>query len=166
VLFHELFEPTPELEARLDYNAKQIGGEYIAVAFRFQQLLNDFKDDGFPVLPELERSRLMDKNLQALRTIHANNPSFHILVTSDSSSFLNYIANESYAYVAPGVIAHMQFPSGNEDKETHMKSFVDFFLLSRAKHVYAVKSAEMYPSEFHMYAAIMGGIPFERIFIE
>lgn len=164
-LFHELFVPTQELADILTHHRRKIGEDYIAVVFRFQQLLNDFHEGNFLILPENERIILMENCLQALREIHLNNLNMRILVTSDSQRFLEYIATETYVYEIPGEISHMEFPQGSETKYVHMKAFIDFYMLSRSIKIYSVKSKDMYPTEFPLYASIVGDIPFERVII-
>ena len=48
--FHKLFKKTALLENALNENLSSLGRNYASVTFRFQQLLGDFRETGFPSL--------------------------------------------------------------------------------------------------------------------
>ena len=50
--------------------------------------------------------------------------------------------------------------------EVCLKSFVCFFMLSRAQKVYSVGTGVMYKTDFPKYAAELNEVPFERILVD
>lgn len=64
--FHELFKPSEILQREIDQNRSLIGSKYIAVVYRFQQLLGDFREDGYKILPENQRKVLLNQCLKSL----------------------------------------------------------------------------------------------------
>ncbi len=167
-LFHELFKPTPLLESAIIGQLNDINGEYIAIVFRFQQLLNDFKEGNFEVLNNDDRNNLINKCLESIDYIANNYPNTKCLITSDSRTFIDLAKKKINIVTLPGELSHMEFPQGNEDIMTNMKSFLDLIMISKSKKVYSViiDGFNMYPSEFPKYAALLGEVPFERIYIK
>ncbi|MFB2120570.1 MULTISPECIES: hypothetical protein [Parapedobacter] len=164
-LFNELFKPTPLLEDRLQAHLRKIGNVfYIACVFRFQALLGDFKEYHFKPLPEADREELIAKNINALRQL-ADQTDMPVLVTSDSSSFIEAVKGLKNIYTIPGKVVHIDNVADAES-EVYLKSFVDFFMLSRARKIYSLGTDIMYKTDFPKYAAKVNNIPFERILIE
>src|SRR5690606_25788958 len=149
-LFNELFKITEPLQANLQFHLQKIGGPYIACVFRFQALLGDFKEYHFQPLPEAEQRQLIDKNKEALRKL-TEESDLPVLVTSDSSTFLTEVQPLTNVYIIPGKVVHIDNVA-DEKKEVYMKSFVDFFMLSRAQKVYSIGTSIMYRSDFPSYA--------------
>ena len=126
------------------------------MTFRFQQLLGDFKEDGFRVIKEeSERENLIDKCLKYLEELYKRT-SKPILVTSDSKTFLEIVSNNDYVYVIPGNIRHMDF-SGSEkvDIMIDMKSYVDLFLLANADSLYRCVFKPLYGTSFSHTASFV-----------
>lgn len=165
-MFHELFRPSELLQREIDYNRGQIGGKYIAVVFRFQQLLGDFREDGYKVLPEDQRKVLINQCLKSLDCICYKMliGGGKILVTSDSMTFLEYAKAKDFVYIIPGTIVHMEYTT-NASESVYLKSFVDLFMLSYAEKVYLVVGPDMYRSGFAQRGAMISGIPYEEIYI-
>lgn len=169
-LFNELFKPNEILEKNIIKNTLRIGTEYIGIVFRFQQLLGDFKEGSYPTLAQQEQKALISKCIDSVKGIKLKHPEYNFLVTSDSITFLNIIAKESRVYIIPGKVVHMLFSVG-EEYSAYLKSFVDFFMLSKAKKVYSVIASEMkidghlFLTTFPEYAAKAGGAEFERVYI-
>ena len=161
--FKKLFKPSPLLEKHLKKCQEQVKEEYIAVVFRFQNLLGDFNESFYRTIHnQEERRNLIDSALNELENIYRLNGNTPILVTSDSINFLEEANRKDYVYIIEGKLSHMEFI--NEDAaQTQLKSFLDFYMISRAKKVYSVVIGDMYKSDFPVYAAKVGGIPFERI---
>ena len=135
VYFHELFKPTAELQNEIDFHKHCIGSSYIAIQFRFLELLGDFKDEDCDDVIELndlsQRKKMIDSGLKVVRMIKKNNPEYKkILLASDSSTFLNVVKDLEYVYVVPGDIGHSGFVFS---KNTNMKTFVDLFMLANAQ---------------------------------
>lgn len=164
-LFNELFIPTEMLEKQLNYHLNIIReSEYIACVFRFQSLLGDFKEYKSKSLSENERELLIEKNRKALVKL-IENSQCKVLITSDSMLFISEIKDLKNVYTLPGKVVHMDCVS-NEQNEVYMKSFIDFFMLSKAKKIYSIGTKQMYPTSFPFYAAKINDIPFERILID
>ncbi len=164
-LFKELFKPTKALEDRLQFHLDRIGpAGYSACVFRFQSLLGDFKEYKFKSLPEGERMELIERNKQALGKL-LENSDLPILVTSDSTTFIDAVKDMDRVYTMPGKVVHMDC-TFDEQQDVYMKSFVDFLMLSNAKRIYSIGTEIMYPTNFPVYAAKINNIPFERIVID
>ena len=162
--FNRLFKPTARLQELLDFNVKKIGGNYISVTFRFQQLLGDFKEGNFPILSDLEQKELIEKSLQIIPKIKAKHKDVNkILVTADSIRFLDLVRSHiEDAYTIPGEIAHIDFTQENDIM--YIKSFVDFFMISRAEKIYLASSGLMYSeSGFAMTASLINNVPYEKV---
>lgn len=103
-LFNELFKPSQEIQTILDFHLTQINIKYISISFRFMQLLGDFKDAWGEVLQKEDKETLINKSLNVIRDIHNNYPEYKILVTSDSSTFLNSTKQFHYTYIVEGIL--------------------------------------------------------------
>jgi hypothetical protein len=53
--------------------------------------------------------------------------------------------------------------SSKNDFELHLKSFLDFFMISESESVRSVCTSIMYPSGFPYFAAEIKGVKFERV---
>lgn len=163
-LFNELFKPTDRLEQQLAYHRDRLGSAgYIACVFRFQSLLGDFKEYKFKALPAEEQVQLIEKNRKALLEVTSQSAR-PVLVTSDSSRFLESVGDIENVYTMPGKVVHIGSVEG-ELPEVYMKSFIDFFMLSRAEKVFSIGTNIMYRTDFPAYAAKVHDKPFERILI-
>lgn len=161
-IFRKLFKPSELVERHLNKCREDIGGEYVAVVYRFQNLLGDFNEYLYKTLSEdAERQRLINRGLEELDKIHEENAGMKVLVTADSSSFLAEAARKSYVYVIPGRVEHMDF-TDTDTEHTQLKSFLDFFMIAEARKVYSVVIGEMYWSQFPQYAAKIFDVPFIR----
>ncbi len=162
-LFRELFRPAPVLEALLEQYAAQIGDNYVAAVFRFQELLGDFDEGNLsPTLPEgTQREALIARCLAELQRVREENPEAgRVLVTSDSPTFLKRAAEAfEWVYTTPGRVVHMAH-SVDAPMEDYLKSFVDFYMLMRARKVYRIRDARMYHSGFPQIAARVGKAAF------
>ena len=162
-LFHELFKPSKDLAQLLNFHLEEIGGKgnYMAMVFRFRQLLGDFKEGG-DILPEQERLAYIGRCKESVCNIHNQYPKERILVTSDSVTFLNVLSDLPYVYVIPGNVVHVGF-TFDADKKTYMKSFVDYFMLSYASRIFLVRDQLMYHSGFAYRAALLNGAVYDEI---
>ena len=163
MLFKELFKPVPELKELINYNVDILGGDgaFISVAFRFVQLLGDFKepDNRRPVLTDNKKEILINKCMNHLEEIYSENDCRKVLVTSDSVSFLEKAKRLPFVYVIPGDVRHIDAVQ-NASKDADLKVFLDYFVLSRSKKVYLVIEDKMYRSGFSYRAALLNNVPF------
>lgn len=165
-IFKKLFKPSELLACHLKKCREEIGEEYIATVYRFQNLLGDFNEYLYKTLRNnSERIRLINRALFELEKIHEENPGIQVLVTSDSISFLEEAARKSFVYVIPGKVEHMDF-TDTDTNHTQLKSFLDFFMISEAQKVYSIVIGEMYRSQFPEYAAKINDVPFIRRIIK
>ncbi len=158
-LFNELFRPVPRLQTLIDEHLANIGGKYISISFRFTTLLGDFTDcTGSPLPPE-DRAELIERSLEAFKAISRQAPAHDkILVTADSETFLSRAKEMEGVYVIPGKVGHIDYDHGDD---VNMKTFLDFFLISKAEKVYLARSGKMYRSAFAKTAALVNDRPFE-----
>lgn len=163
-LFKKLFKPTEDLKNKINNCKRQIESEYICVQFRFQNLLGDVVEREGHVLKMEDRYCLIEKSCKCLLDIQEKSDIKKILVTSDSSFFLQEICDLENIYVFIEKTVHIDNQIG--DYDSYLKSFLDFFLLSEAKKIYSAGTDQMWKTEFPLYAAKLNNIPFERILIK
>lgn len=161
-VFKRLFRPSDLLSANMKICHGQIGGEYVAAVYRFQNLLGDFNEYQYRQLgDEGKRRNLIARAINELDKIHEENPDIKVLVTSDSRVFLSEASAKDYVYVIPGTVEHMDC-SDSDTGHVQLKSFLDFFMISEARKVYSISIGKMYPSQFPEYAAKINDVPFIR----
>jgi hypothetical protein len=152
-LFNEIFKPADKLKNKIDCSLQEIGCDFISATFRFQQLLGDFAEGNYPILPDAQRVNLINRCIDHLIEIYKENNYKKILVTSDSTTFLNKANELDFVYIVPGEIAHIDYNTTAE-KEVYMKSFLDYFLLTHSKLGHLVIDGQMYRSTFPYRAAL------------
>lgn len=162
--FKELFKPTIKLEHAINETSKLIGNKYIAIVFRFQQLLGDFKEPGYITLSQEEQIKLIEKCINKVVELYKEeNNNVVILVTSDSYKFLEAISKQlDFVRIIPGRIVHMDHTKG-ATFETYMKSFIDLFMLSKADKIYLFQTGNMYHSGFAQRAAMINNKQYQEI---
>ena len=175
-LFNELFKPSKELEKQLEYHLEKLGGKgcYISMTFRFRQLLGDFKEGG-DVLPAEKREEYIQLCIKCVERIHQQTIGKKILVTADSSLFLDKLyskiyedgnsrpsTNQDWLYIIPGKVVHMGF-TFDADEKVYMKSFVDFFMLSYASVTYQVTDKLLMNSGFPKRASMLGENQYKEV---
>jgi len=161
--YHELFKPSPLLSKLIVSQTQMINGKYISASFRFTNLLGDIDDNFGKELSQKEKEDLMEQCSNSIVRLHSLCPDYKILVTSDSSSYLNYITQlYDYTYVVPGEIGHV---GHNGDDAIVVKTFLDLYMISQAESVYMIRTPIMYKSGFAKRAAMIGGKPFNEILI-
>lgn len=168
-LFCELFKPGKILQKRIDTTKKDIGSDYYAAVFRFQNLLGDFHEYHFKALNDKgKEEKLITTCLDAIKMLVAEHGNRPLLVTADSTTFLKRAALIDGVYIIPGTLIHMDGQKHYDQEnlyEAHLKSFLDFYMLSKAQKIYRIGTKQMYRSQFPVYAAMVHGIPFESITI-
>ncbi|GAP72482.1 hypothetical protein SAMD00024442_33_4 [Candidatus Symbiothrix dinenymphae] len=163
-LFKKLFKPTDELRDLIRNCRSKIGGEYCGAVFRFQNLLGDFVEYKYSELPDEAKTALIAQCRQSILDLQQTVAHKRILVTADSALFLQSVADMDHVFAFPSKIVHLDTAKG-EAHEVYLKSFLDFYLLSEGVKVYSIGTAQMYKSEFPLYAAKLNNVPFERILI-
>lgn len=162
--FHTLFKPAPILLEAIEREQKAIGGKYVSVSFRFQDALGDFKDDDSPYIPPEQREKLLEESIKVVEEVKKMNPGIDkVLVTADSKTMIDAVKNLPFVYVIPGEIAHMGFTGTDSEISAHLKTFLDFFMISGAEKVYFARHPILYRSTFAGTAAAIGNRPYEEI---
>jgi hypothetical protein len=140
------------------------GGEYtgyVSAAFRFLELLGDFKEPegNWHILPNDEKKALINKCISHLQEIYHENGCAKVFATSDSITFLKEAGQLPFVHVIPGEIRHIADRQGH-DKDAVLKVFLDYFMLSHSRKIYLVVENGMYQSGFSYMAALLGNVPF------
>lgn len=161
-LFNELFKPSERLKQYIDSELTTINTEYISATFRFQQLLNDFKEGDYEILDKEKADELITQCLDTLVQLHYNHPNKTILVTSDSHSFLQKAKQIPYVAVPSGKVIHMEY-NDTRDFIAQGKAFVDLYLLSKSEIIYSIAIGPMMDSGFPRLAAKINNRPFVLI---
>ena len=168
-LYRELFKPGQILQERLEVIKKELGENYYAAVFRFQNLLGDFQEYHYKSMEDQdEKEQLIGKCLQALKTLQAAHGNQALLVTSDSVTFLKRAVQLEGVHIISGTLVHIDGQKNSvleNSYEVYLKSFLDFYALSGARKIYRVGTSYMYPSEFPVYAAKIHNVPFESMII-
>ncbi len=164
-LYRELFKPTPYLQKYLDHYQQEIGCDYVVVHTRFLNLLGDKVETAInPELPINDRKRLMEQMGGKVKELAASS-SKRVMLASDSMTFISYMEQEMpNVYIVPGTVKHID-TAGETNDEENIKIFLDYYLISGAQKVYSIVGEGMWPSAFPEYAAKIGGVPFERVFL-
>lgn len=162
--FQHLFKPSKNVLSAVENSIKGLGDEYIACVFRFQNLLNDFKEGACQPLPPEERSALIEDCIQHLEELHRqHHPQSYVLVTSDSTTFTHAIRSRlSYVRIIEGEVAHMDYTT-DASTAVYQKSFVDLLSVAKAKRIYLFRTGAMYASGFALRAAKIYNTPYGQI---
>lgn len=162
-LWDELFRPTSIVQEQIDKCLAAIGGDFVGITLRFQNLLGDFKENNSQPLCDEGKRDLMKKCKEKIMELHAVKRLDRVLVTSDSRTFLDYISDLNYIHTIPGRLVHM---NSTDDRSllTHAKSFVDLLTLSKARKIYLLVTGKMYRSGFAETASFIGNCDYEDLF--
>lgn len=162
-LFHELFKPSKRLQESIDKMMQKIGGPYLTVSARFCNLLNDFNEETFSEpLPKNKQKQLIAACLSQVERIHQQNSQLPIVVCSDSTTFTSEAQSLGYVSVIPGNVSHI----GNDTVHYYQyyeKTFLDFYIISKAQQVFLLKSEGMHNSGFPYAAARVGKKPYRVV---
>ena len=156
--YHDLFKPAPTLLDRIEYHKQAIGGKYISVSFRFTTLLGDLVDCVNSELSDPEKRELIDRCKDEILKIESENPDVeHVLVASDSVTFVNEAKLLPKVYVVPGEIRHIDRERDIVNDDATMKTFLDLYMIMGAEKSYLVKFGNMYESKFPYLACKVSG---------
>lgn len=134
------------------------------MSFRFIALLGDFKDKDtrFNELDdETDKENYIEHCLNAIRNVYNTMlKKRKILVTTDSSLFLVRLDAIPYVYTIPGVVRHVDVDKNSY--ELHLKTFLDFIMISKADKCYSYQYGKMYgATKFAKTVALIGGKEYE-----
>lgn len=159
-LYNELFKPSDMLMNEVR-KFQPDNADYISISFRFTQLMGDFKDVVGQELDDDKKKVLIAKCHNLIERIYnEHDQKYMVLVTADSQRFIDTLGGIPYVFTLPGKIGHIGHESG---METHLKTFLDFYMISQAKKVYMGYSGRMWKSQFAQSAAETTGVPYQAI---
>ena len=174
-LFNELFLPSKRLSSELEQKMSIIGCDYYAMTFRFVNLFGDFSQKVVlnNPLDEDSKQALLNKLVSAINSeISSLPPNTKMLITSDSAFFLHFIQSlqieKVVVFNSEKKRVPMDFEQGGDksflnEELPFLSSFVDFFLLIKAKKVIRVQYGSMYSSGFPRFASELGAKSFKHI---
>jgi len=156
--YDELFKPTVKLQSAIDATGFD-KGKYVAVHLRFVNALEHFEEGHYNELKETEKQKLINRCRNALMEIYDKyEGKYDVLCFSDSKRFLYSIADLPVKTLDFSSLGHVSF---NNSSDAILKSFLDFYMISRSFCVYRIKAPEMFSSScFSLIAAHVGGVDF------
>ena len=163
-LFLELFRPSTRLQQAIDQQKEILGSQYISVSARFINSLGDFTDtmQGEPLPPPL-KEQLLNRCMEQIEALHQQHPEQHILINSDSVTFLNKVQQLEYTYVIPGPVFHLDTAPQTTNYRLYEKVFLDFFMIANASAIYRLETKWMHKSGYPLSAAMIYNRPFHSI---
>jgi len=150
-LFNELFRPSSLLHDAISETELK-PKEYISVHIRFVNALGTIEDSRYPTLPKEQQELLIKRCHVALSKIAKENQ-LPVYVFSDSVRFLATLSSLPVHTLANKKIAHVSHAT---DKESVLKTFVDWYIIAQSQKVYRLLSDELYKTNFSLYAALTG----------
>lgn len=165
VLFHELFTPTVKLQNAIDKQLSLIGSHYVSISCRFLNIFGDFNETHAYTkqLSEEEKEPFLLSVINQVEKLHKKHPDCKILCNSDSITFLKRVATLNYTYVIPGEITHIDAKDSQGDYEKFEKTFLDFFMIAHAEHIYTLKTRGMHNSGYPYAASFIYEKPIDFI---
>lgn len=155
-LWNQLFKPAERLRQAID-DQGYAAESYVAVHLRFINAFEHFEKSTRPALNEASRKDLLKRCREGLMRIREAHKSEKILVFSDSAYFLSQIMDLPVETLESTHISHIRYTSNSDST---LKTFIDFFMISRAKAVYRVLAPEMYKTGYSELAATIADVPF------
>ena len=166
ILFNELFKPSERLQNAIDNQLRLINGRYVSVSCRFLDLLGDFNETyGYNLhLEDSEKEHLLNSILGQIEKIHSQNEGIKVLVNSDSRTFLDFVTQHTnYTYIIPGEITHIDNQISVDNYEKYEKTFLDFFMIANADHIYTLKTGRMHNTGYPYAASFVYNKPYSLI---
>jgi hypothetical protein len=151
--YNELFVVSNELNEKMKKFPTE---DRIVFHARFTSLMGDFKDTTHFSLNENKKQELVNRLIRKMKEVVVLHPTKKIYVLSDSIIFLNHIKQQTSFIVLEGSPKHIGIKNNDADLESHYKTFVDFYFMSKSDTLYLLKLDQMYSSGFSKYAAIVG----------
>jgi hypothetical protein len=162
-LFNELFRPTQTLQIEVGKVIGEIEKPFISFHTRFTSILGDFTDVRKKELSPDKQMALV-RNCVEIINQHANqHKGDQILVFSDSIKFLSYIKQHTDYTVLDGNPLHIDGKNVVTGAVFHMKTFIDFFVLSKSEKIFLISTGPMYNSNFSRFASYLEGCEFKKI---
>ncbi|MDR3129832.1 MAG: hypothetical protein LBU03_06305 [Tannerellaceae bacterium] len=150
-LYNTLFKPREYILRRMKDTGLQ-ENEYIAVHLRFMNALEHVEDRQFNSLPSEKQEKLIARCFGGISKILAENNTHPVVIFSDSNVFLKLV-KVLPVYVLEGKVGHISY---NKETEFCAKAFFDFYMISKARKIYAIRAPEMYTGGYSSHAAMVG----------
>ena len=164
-LFRELFRPSDMLEAA--YRKLWIEPKsYVACHLWFVNALEKFEDTFFDnhLDTEAAREALIARCKEGIREVQKANPGMDVYVFSDSKCFLDCVDGMNGVKVLEH--SHIGHISNQNTEASHLKTFLDIYVMSQGRAVYRFSAPELYSiSHYALLAATIGDIPFYDVMI-
>ena len=133
--------------------------EYTAVHCRFLNFFELVETTGSVTSTEQERENMIHAVHETIQEIYRET-GLPVILFSDSNMFLN-ATHPEFVHVIPGVAGHVS--RHKDDEEIIKKTFVDLYIMSKAKTMFCISGKNLYQSGFSRFAATIGNIPFKRV---
>lgn len=163
IVFHKLFKFHPNVQRHAKDILQSFGlqeGKYVAVHARFLNFFEQVEPQGQPRnTTEEEKQAMFEKVRKAIKEIIEEDDKESIILFSDSNTLLSQEFDD-YIHIVPGKAGHVCTCSGED--EVTLKTFIDLYVMSKAKAVYSLIGKDLYTSGFSKHAAAIGNIPFIR----
>jgi hypothetical protein len=163
-LFQELFVPNHcFVSQKLDTLSYQ-ENSYIAIHLRFVNALETFEPNYKKILTPKQKQNLIDRCIDKIEQIKNEYNNKDIVCFSDSTLFLNEVTQKvANVIVLDGIIGHISHTDKRIMHAVTNKTFLDFFMISRAFKVFSIFADELYKSAFPRYAAMINNKEYQII---
>ena len=155
--YNDLFSVSDLLQDQINQLPSKKG---IVFHSRFTSLMGDFKDSTSFSLEIESRQKLIFELIKIMKKKSLSYPDKKIYVLSDSIFFLNYIKEHTSFNVLSGTPKHIDVNNNEMELTSHIKTFTDFYFMSKCDGLYLLKLNQMHASNFSKYAGILGKVPF------
>lgn len=159
---HILFKPTPLLEHMVLQTMKEnqlIENEYIVFHLRFLNFFEPVEINGKVSSTKEEQIQMIQDVHLVIDKVYQESDIKNVVIFSDSNVFLNS-KHPEYIKHLPGIVGHI---SKHSNKLITDKTFVDLFVMSKAKAIYSIRGKNIYGGGFSRDAALIGNKPFIEI---
>ena len=159
---HLLFKPSSYLEQMLEQvmNENELSeNDYIAFHLRFLNFFEPVEINGRVTATPEEQLQMMQDVHHVIDKVYQSSGIKNVVIFSDSNRFLNS-KHPEYIKHLPGVVGHI---SKHSDKQITDKTFIDLFVMSKAKAIYSIRGKNIYGGGFSREAAIIGNKPFIEV---
>lgn len=161
-VYRRLFKPSAMLQKMVDSTMSTAGiqeNEYIAFHLRFLNFFEQVEVHGKVSSTPEEQRQMIDSVHSVIERISKENGCEKVLIFSDSNAFI-HAEHPDYIKHLPGVVGHI---SKHDNKQITDKTFVDLFVMSKAKAIYSIRGKNIYGGGFSRDAAIIGNKPFIEV---
>ena len=159
---HHLFKPSSYLEQMVQQvmNENELTeNDYIAFHLRFLNFFESVEINGKVSSTQEEQLQMMQDVHHVIDKVYQASDIKNIVIFSDSNIFLSS-KHPEYIKHLPGLVGHI---SKHSDKQITDKTFIDLFVMSKAKAIYSIRGKNIYGGGFSREASIIGNKPFIEV---